>query len=291
MLAVEAETVPGLTHVLGGRVREQGVDVDLSVVVAEAVVGVIVGRGGRGWGGEEREEGLLLLLLLLEGVVLDVWGGVLLLLLLLGMVHLRGRRRRGVRPLGSVEGVLRRERRWRTNILLLPLRAQLPAPHIPCKRPIPSRLLREQVPQVHVELGPRSLGAEVALVVLRLDEALRLLRRELRLGLRGRGAGVGGPRRREVWNAGAEAGGREAHVHGGFAHALEGVAAGFGGGAFVDQVAEDRGRGEDGEVDIVEGLGGVNEAERSGLGLARLDTWDRNTYQLAADRGRMPNRV
>jgi len=43
-------------------------------------------------------------------------------------------------------------------------------------------------------------------------------------------------------------------LDGGFAHALEGVTAGFGGRALVDEVAEDGGSGEDGEVDVVEGL-------------------------------------
>ena len=64
-------------------------------------------------------------------------------------------------------------------------------------------------------------------------------------------SGFGGTEER---GAKAESGGRETHLHRGFAHALEGVTASFGRGTFVDEVTEDGGGGEDGEIDVVEGL-------------------------------------
>lgn len=131
------------------------------------------------------------------------------------------------------------------------LRRELPTPDIPRDVTPLLRFFRKQISQVHIELGPRTLRSEEALVVSRLDVG-----RDLGGGLGGGGGGagvfeVGGS---EKGSSGAEAGGGETHLDGGFAHALEGVAAGFGGGAFVDEVAEDGGGGEDGEVHVVEGL-------------------------------------
>lgn len=53
---------------------------------------------------------------------------------------------------------------------------------------------------------------------------------------------------------GAEAGSGHAHLDSGLAHAIKGIAAGFGRWAFVDQVAEDRCSSEDGKIDVIEGL-------------------------------------
>ena len=48
---------------------------------------------------------------------------------------------------------------------------------------------------------------------------------------------------------------RRAHHHrdGGFAHPRESISTRFGGGTFADEVCEDGGGDEDGEVDVVEG--------------------------------------
>ena len=52
----------------------------------------------------------------------------------------------------------------------------------------------------------------------------------------------------------AEAGGVLAHLDGGFGHAIEGIAAGFCWGACLHKVAEDRGRGAHGILDVFESL-------------------------------------
>lgn len=53
---------------------------------------------------------------------------------------------------------------------------------------------------------------------------------------------------------------RHAHLYGGFAHAIKCVAAGLGGRAFLDQVAQHRCGGKDGKVDIIQGLVTVSSA-------------------------------
>lgn len=60
-------------------------------------------------------------------------------------------------------------------------------------------------------------------------------------------------RRNVLQSLAAKARRRHAHLDRGLAHAVKGVAAGLGRRAFVRQVAEDRRRCQDGEVDVVEG--------------------------------------
>ena len=60
------------------------------------------------------------------------------------------------------------------------------------------------------------------------------------------------------FDLGTEAGGRDAHLDRCFTHALKGVAAGFGGWTFVDEIAEDGCSCKDGEVDIVKSLSAVS---------------------------------
>ena len=50
---------------------------------------------------------------------------------------------------------------------------------------------------------------------------------------------------------GREAGGRHAHCHGGFGHAVECVATGFRRWAFLDEIAEDGGRSQDSEIHFI----------------------------------------
>lgn len=176
-------------------------------------------------------------------------------------ILIRGPHRGRARPQVRIQGILRRERgRWPA------LRRELPGPNVPRDLTPLLRFFREEISQVHIELGPRTLRAEEALIVLRLDVAW-----DLGVGLGGGHAGVFGFGGSEEGSSGAEAGGGEAHLDGGFAHALEGVAAGFGGGAFVDEVAEDGGGGEDGEVHVVERLEVRGVSTKIGLREQRSD--------------------
>lgn len=89
-------------------------------------------------------------------------------------------------------------------------------------------LVGEEVAKVHVEL--RGASAGVRLRLLLLPRWTAVLSR-----MAPRGAKVGCSR--------SESGGGEAHLDGGFAHAVEGVATCFRRRTFVHQIAQDGGRG------------------------------------------------